>query len=262
MNRDKPLILITNDDGVDARGLKALTDSVQGLGRLVVFAPDGPRSGMSCAITSTAPLICSLLHQTENMTVYSCSGTPVDCVKLAVNEILDRTPDLLLSGINHGGNQAVCVHYSGTMGAALEGCVIGIPSLGVSLYEYTPAADFAEAGRLGRIVAERILSNGLPRATYLNLNVPSMTGKVRGIAVCRQAGGRWTKEFDRETDANGQTLYWLAGDFVDDEPVRPDNDTLMLDRGYASLVPCLIDATDYALMNTLKMWDFTEAHNE
>ncbi|MDR1408270.1 MAG: 5'/3'-nucleotidase SurE [Tannerella sp.] len=259
MNKYKPLILITNDDGVDAEGLKALAGCMQGLGHLVVFAPDGPRSGMSCAITSTVPLTCALLQQTENMTIYSCSGTPVDCVKLAVNEVLDRMPDLLLSGINHGGNQAVCVHYSGTVGAALEGCVIGIPSLGVSLFDYMPDADFSEAGRLGRTVAERILTEGLPDGTYLNLNVPNTTGRVNGIAICRQAGGRWTKEFDRETDANGQTRYRLTGDFVDSEPDCPDNDTRMLDKGYASLVPCLIDVTDYAFMNTLKTWDFTKS---
>jgi 5'-nucleotidase len=257
MNKDKPLILITNDDGVDADGIRKLTECLAGLGDLVVFAPDGPRSGMSCAITSTVPLTYSLLHQTANLTVYSCSGTPVDCVKLAVSEALDRTPDLLLSGINHGGNESVCVHYSGTMGAAVEGCVIGIPSLGVSLFDYMPGADFSEAGRLGRAIAEQILAKGLPRGTYLNLNVPGAAGRVNGIAVCRQADGRWIKEFDRETDADGQVLYWLTGDFVNNAPVRPDDDTLMLGKGYASLVPCLIDVTDYAFMKTLNTWDFT-----
>ncbi|MDR1602789.1 MAG: 5'/3'-nucleotidase SurE [Tannerella sp.] len=258
MNKEKPLILITNDDGINAKGLKQLTDSLHGLGNLVVFAPDGPRSGMSCAITSTAPLTCTMMQQGENLTVYRCSGTPVDCVKLAVNEILDRTPDLLISGINHGGNQAVCVHYSGTMGAVTEGCVIGIPSLGVSLSDYTPDADFSEAGRLGRMVAQLMLAKGLPHGTCLNLNVPDMAGRVKGIAVCRQAGGRWIREFDRETDANGQIQYWLTGDFVRDKPGHPDDDTRMLDCGYASLVPCRIDVTDYAFMDTLKTWQFTE----
>ncbi|MDR0756510.1 MAG: 5'/3'-nucleotidase SurE [Tannerella sp.] len=258
MNKDKPLILITNDDGINAKGLKQLVDSLRGLGNLVVMAPDGPRSGMSCAITSTVPLTCSLMQQSERLSVYHCSGTPVDCVKLAVNEILDRMPDLLVSGINHGGNQAVCVHYSGTMGAVIEGCIIGIPSLGVSLSECKHDSDFSEAGRLGRTVARLTLAKGLPRGTFLNLNVPDMAGRVKGIAVCRQAGGRWIREFDRETDANGQMLYWLTGDFVQDSPCSPDDDTRMLDSGYASLVPCHIDVTDYAFMDTLKTWHFTE----
>jgi 5'-nucleotidase len=258
MNKDKPLILITNDDGVNAEGLKQLTNSLQGLGNLVVFAPDGPRSGMSCAITSTVPLTCALMQQSEKLTVYRCSGTPVDCVKLALNEILDRRPDLLVSGINHGGNQSICVHYSGTMGAVIEGCVVGIPSLGVSLSDYTSDADFSEAGRLGRMVARQALAKNLPRGICLNLNVPNMAGKVKGIAVCRQADWRWVKEFDRETDMNGQILYWLTGDFVQDKPDHPDDDTRMLSKGYASLVPCRIDMTDYAFINVLKTWDFAK----
>ncbi|MDR2120188.1 MAG: 5'/3'-nucleotidase SurE [Tannerella sp.] len=257
MDNNIPLILITNDDGINAKGLKQLTASLRGLGRLVVFAPDGPRSGMSCAITSNVPLTCTLMQESDELTVYRCSGTPVDCVKLAVNEILDRTPDLLVSGINHGGNEAVCVHYSGTMGAVIEGCVIGIPSLGVSLSGCTPDAGFAESGRLGRTVARQTLAQGLPRGTCLNLNVPNVKGRVKGIAVCRQTEGRWVNEFDRETDRDGRVRYRLAGDFVPVAPPRPDNDTLALDRGYASLVPCRIDMTDYAFAETLKAWDFS-----
>jgi len=257
MSSKEVLILVTNDDGVTAEGMNELTKSLRSLGDVVVFAPDGPRSGMSSAITSLTPITYTLLSREEGLTVYSCTGTPVDCVKLAVNNALHRKPDLLVSGINHGGNQAICVHYSGTMGAAVEGCVIGIPSLGVSLFDYTPGADFSEAGRLGRMIAEQILAKGLPRGTYLNLNIPGTAGRVNGIAVCRQADGRWIKEFDRETDADGEVLYWLTGDFVNHEPVCPDDDTRMLGKGYASLVPCLIDVTDYAFMKTLSMWDFT-----
>ncbi|MDR1779665.1 MAG: 5'/3'-nucleotidase SurE [Tannerella sp.] len=257
MNKDKPLILITNDDGVEAAGIRALTSAVRDLGETVVFAPDGPRSGMSCAVTSIKPLTYKLLSQEAGLTVYSCTGTPADCVKLAVNEILDRTPDMLLSGINHGGNQAVCVHYSGTMGAVLEGCVIGIASLGVSLDNEKSGADFSEAARLGREVAVKVLEKGLPHGTYLNLNVPNVAGRVKGIAVCRQADGRWVREFNIEKDDDGQTLYWLAGDFIDREPIYPDNDTRMLAEGYASLVPCLVDVTDYPFMETLKSWNLS-----
>jgi 5'-nucleotidase len=245
------LILITNDDGVTAKGMNELIRSLRGLGDLVVFAPDGPRSGMSSAITSTVPIAYTLLHREDGLTVYSCTGTPVDCVKLAVNEVLERMPDLLVSGINHGGNEAICVHYSGTMGAVIEGCIFGVPSVGVSLAGHTPDADFAAARRLGRIVAEQVLKEGLPHGTYLNLNVPN-AARVKGIAVCRQADGHWVNEFDRVEDCDGQPQYRLTGQFVNREPVYPDADTQKLSEGYASLVPGLIDVTDYAFLETLK----------
>jgi 5'-nucleotidase len=249
------LILVTNDDGVEAKGIHELVKGLKGLGELVVFAPDGPRSGMSSAITSTMPVTCTLLRREEGLTVYSCSGTPVDCVKLAINEVLPRTPDLVVSGINHGGNQAICVHYSGTMGAVIEGCIFEVPSLGVSLTDYTEErADFSEASRLGRIVAGQMLKERLPHGTYLNLNVPNVD-QVKGIAVCRQADGRWINEFDRFEGNDGQPQYRLTGEFVNREPLYPDNDTQKLSEGYASLVPGRIDVTDYAFMDTLKQWE-------
>ncbi|MDR3268047.1 MAG: 5'/3'-nucleotidase SurE [Tannerella sp.] len=254
MSSKDVLILITNDDGVAAEGMIELSKSLKGLGDLVVFAPDGPRSGMSSAITSTMPVTYTLLRREEGLTVYSCTGTPVDCVKLAINEVLHRKPDLLVSGINHGGNQAICVHYSGTMGAVIEGCVFSVPSLGVSLADYTPGADFSEACRLGRRVAGQVLKHGLPQGTYLNLNVPNVS-PVKGIAVCRQASGRWVNEFYRTQGPDGKPHYWLTGEFVNRGPVYPDSDTQRLSEGYASLVPGLIDVTDYAFMETLKTWD-------
>ncbi|MDR1746851.1 MAG: 5'/3'-nucleotidase SurE [Tannerella sp.] len=255
--KHKPLIMITNDDGVTAEGIQAITESLRDLGDLIVFAPDGPRSGMSCAITAIQPISYTLIYTTPGLTVYSCTGTPVDCVKLALNEVVERKPDVLVSGINHGGNQALCVHYSGTMGATLEGCVFDIPSVGLSLADYTPDADFSEACRLGKILIKRVLANGLPYGTYLNLNVPNIP-KVKGIAVCRQADGHWIKEFDKEEDANGEMLYWLTGEYLNRKPARADDDIQMLDKGYASLVPCLVDVTDHAFMNTLKTWDLNE----
>jgi 5'-nucleotidase len=248
------LILVTNDDGVIAEGMNELTKRLRGLGDVVVFAPDGPRSGMSSAITSLTPVTYTLLRREDGLTVYSCTGTPVDCVKLAINEVLHRKPDLLVSGINHGGNQAICVHYSGTMGAVIEGCVFSVPSLGVSLADYTGGADFSEACRLGRIVAGQILEKGLPDGTYLNLNVPNVP-QVKGLAVCRQAKGRWVNEFYRTQSPDGKPYYWLTGEFINQEPVHPDNDTRKLSEGYASLVPGLIDVTDYAFMETLKTWE-------
>jgi 5'-nucleotidase len=251
MMKDRPLILITNDDGVSARGMKELAACLRDLGDLLVFAPDGPRSGMSGAITSLIPVSCSLLEEEEGMRVYSCTGTPVDCVKLAVNDIAGRQPDLVVSGINHGGNMSVCVHYSGTLGAAVEGCIIGIPSIGISLTDYTEGAGFGEACRLGRRLAEQVLKEGLPKGTYLNLNVPNVPN-VKGMRVCRQAEGRFVNEYLRSKNAAGKPVYWLTGSLSTTKPVHPDSDTSALDEGYASLVPCLVDVTDYTFIDRLK----------
>jgi 5'-nucleotidase len=250
MMKNKPLILITNDDGVNAKGIHELVACLKDLGELVVFAPDGPRSGMSGAITSLLPISCSLLEREEGITVYSCTGTPVDCVKLAVNDILDRRPDLLVSGINHGGNMSVCVHYSGTLGAAIEGCIQGIPSFGISLTHHAKDAVFDECCRLGRHLARHVLRNGLPAGTYLNLNVPNLP-KVKGMRVCRQADGRFINEYMHAANAAGEPVYWLTGSLHNDLPSDPDDDTLALDRGYASLVPCKVDVTDYDFMKQL-----------
>ena len=253
MTNDRPLILITNDDGVYAKGINDLVKCLRDLGDLVVFAPDGHRSGMSSAITSEIPIKCKLMKQEEGLTVYRCTGTPVDCVKLAINEILDRKPDLLVSGINHGGNMAICINYSGTMGAAAEGCIFNVPSMGVSLLDFDPHADFSESCRLAHELAERVLKDGLPHGTYLNLNVPK-TPKVKGVKICRQADGRWNKEYQASKNALGETVYWLTGSFDSAEPIHPENDMLALDNGYASLVPCKLDVTDYEFMETLKDW--------
>ena len=183
----------------------------------------------------------------------SCTGTPVDCVKLAINEVLERKPDLLVSGINHGGNMAICVNYSGTMGAAAEGCIFNVPSMGVSLLDHAADADFSECCRLGRMLARRVLKEGLPHGTYLNLNVPKLP-QVKGLKVCRQADGRWVREFKRSENASGEPVFWLTGAFESAKPIHPDNDMLALDSGYASLVPCKIDVTDYNFMATLNNW--------
>ena len=250
---NRPLILITNDDGFRAKGIRELIKALKDLGELVVMAPDGPRSGMSSAITSLVPIKYKVEWGEPGVTVYSCTGTPVDCVKLAINEVLDREPDLLVSGINHGGNMAICVNYSGTMGAAAEGCIFGVPSLGVSLLDHRADADFTECCRLGRLTAEKILEKGLPHGTYLNLNVPTDI-PVKGLRICRQADGRWVKEFKRGEDASGQTVFWLTGYFRNDDQ-HDDNDDKLLNEGYASLVPCKIDITDYAFMQELQTWN-------
>jgi 5'-nucleotidase len=246
--KKKPLILWTHDDGVQAKGLLELTESLKGVGELVVFAPDGPRSGMSGAITSIVPLKYKQLLKEGGLTVYSCTGTPVDCVKLAVHTGI--RPDLLVSGINHGGNMSVCVHYSGTMGAAIEGCILGIPSLGVSLCHYGEDGDFKESCRIGREVIDYILEAGLPEGSCLNLNVPNLR-QVKGIKVCRQADARFIGEYVPAKDGQGHPAYQLTGDLFVKHP-HPGDDTSALDEGYASLVPCKIDVTDYVLMEKLE----------
>lgn len=254
MMNDRPLILITNDDGIQAKGINELIECLRDLGDLVVFAPDGPRSGMASAITSLIPLKYTLVKKENGLTVYSCTGTPVDCVKLAINEVLECKPNLLVSGINHGGNMAICVHYSGTMGAAAEGCIFDVPSLGVSVMDHKADADFSESCRLGRMLARRIIKEGLPHGTYLNLNVPDLP-QVKGLKICRQADGKWVKEFKRSENATGEPVFWLSGEFENVKPIQQNNDTLALDSGYASLVPCKIDVTDYEFMSRISEWE-------
>ena len=248
---ERPTILITNDDGVNAKGIRCLATCLMDLGDVVVFAPDGPRSGMSSAITSDTTISYRQVAEKEHLRVYSCTGTPTDCVKLAMNEVLDKKPDLLVSGINHGGNMAISVLYSGTMGAAAEGCVFGIPSMGVSLLKSGAEDDFTESCRLAHAMASHVMKEGLPTGTYLNLNVPHVA-KVKGIKVCRQAAGRWVAEYERVIGADGNLEFQLAGSFENSQPIHPDNDTLALDNGYASLVPCRIDVTDYEWMEKHK----------
>lgn len=248
--KQKPLILITNDDGFRAKGINELIKALRGRGELIVFAPDGPRSGMSSAITSLTPLKYDTVLQEDDLTIFSCNGTPVDCVKLAINEVLDRQPDLLVSGINHGGNMAICVNYSGTMGAAAEGCIFGIPSIGLSVLDHRPDADFRECCRLGIKVIDDVLAHGLPHGTYLNLNVP-VVERVKGLKVCHQADGRWIKEFKRSENASGHPVFWLTGEFRNDD-TRADNDMLALDNGFATLVPCKVDVTDYQFLKELR----------
>jgi len=249
----KPLILITNDDGVGAEGVRQLAKAVGSLGEVMVFAPDGARSGMSCAITVEHAIKYSMILEAPGLKVYSCTGTPVDCVKLALNEVVPRKPDILLSGINHGGNHALSTHYSGTMGAAFEGCVFDVPSIGISLYGYLPGADFGESCRLARILSEDIMQRGLPHGVYLNLNIPNRT-KVKGILPARQTDGKWTCEFRRETIPPNDVSYYITGYYRTSGDDLPDNDVTLLENGYASLVPCKIDVTDYSFLNILNKY--------
>lgn len=250
----KPLILITNDDGVNALGLSKLIEAIAPLGEVVVVAPDGPRSGMSSAITAINPIRISLLKNDGDLKIYSCTGTPVDCVKIGIDRILGRKPDLLVSGINHGSNAAVCVIYSGTVGAAFEGCIIGVPSLAVSLTDHSPCADFSEAAKFGRLVAEKVLKDGLPTGICLNLNVPNIP-KVKGLKISSQTPGCWTREFEEMKDPTGRSVYWLTGVFFNQDPDNINNDEWALANGYAALVPLHIDMTAYDFIGKIKHWE-------
>ncbi len=256
MNKEKykPLILISNDDGVDAKGIRELIKSVRPLGEVVVIAPDGPRSGMSGAITSVQPILIELQEEEPDLKIYRCSGTPVDCIKLGINEILDRKPDLVISGINHGSNAAICVLYSGTMGVALEGCIFGVPSIGVSLTDHRPDADFTQAAHYASLIAKKVLDESLPQGICLNVNVPH-TNDIRGMKICSQTKGRWIKEFNKKTDKDGKTIYWLTGEFENYEPDNTGSDEWALANGYVSIVPTQIDMTSYEMIDRLKHWE-------
>ena len=251
---NKPLLLLTNDDGVHASGLNKLIEAVRPFGEIVVVAPDIARSGMSSAITAFNPIRATLIKKEEDLTIYSCTGTPVDCVKLGLNKILDRKPDILLSGINHGSNAAVCVFYSGTMGAAFEGCINDVPSVGISLTDHSPRADFSQAVKYLKPVVEKVLANGLPEGICLNMNIPDIPD-VKGIKICSQTKGYWTKEFMDMKDPSGRTVYWLTGEFLNQEPDNNLSDEWALEQGYAALVPLRIDMTDYSFLEEIKSWE-------
>lgn len=241
----KPVILITNDDGYAAGGIQALVRSLHGLGRIVVCAPDSPRSGFSASFTCTRPVSLQRISDDGEVAVYACSGTPVDCVKLAMHRLFHhRAPDLLLSGINHGGNESICVMYSGTMGAALEGCAIGLPSIGFSLLNHDPKADFTRFLPGIRAMVESVLAHPMPRGVVLNVNIPDVP-EVQGVRVCRQADGFWEREFHHiEGDENeSSALFQVTGVYVNAEPEATDTDRYWLEHGYVSVVPTTTDQT-------------------
>ena len=249
----RPLILVTNDDGISAPGIRNLIRIMNDFGEVVVVAPDKPQSGMGHAITIEATLRCDKVvidkgHQIE----YACSGTPVDCVKLAVNKLLDRKPDLCVSGINHGSNSSINVIYSGTMSAAVEGALEGIPSIGFSLLDFSPNADFTEAENYIKKITKSILKNGMDRGVCLNVNFPKMVDvkPIKGIKVCRQANANWEEEFEERKDPKGRTYYWLTGKFVNYDK-GTDTDEWALANHFVSVVPVQFDVTAYPSISTL-----------
>ncbi|MCB0733326.1 MAG: 5'/3'-nucleotidase SurE [Flavobacteriales bacterium] len=259
MEKKRPLILVSNDDGITAPGIKALVEVVMEFGEVVVVAPDSPQSGMGHAITITEPL---RLDQSNyfgpEVQAYQCSGTPADCVKLAIDKVLHRKPDLLVSGINHGSNSSINVIYSGTMSAAVEGAIDGIQAVGFSLLDYALNADFDGAKSIVRRVVSGVLKHGMPADTLLNVNIPmGPVESLNGIKICRQARAKWVEEFDERTDPYNRRYYWLTGKFKDLDHGE-DTDEWALKHNYASVVPVQFDLTAHHAMGILNTWDLNE----
>lgn len=250
----KPTILITNDDGITAPGIRNLAEAVKDLGHILVVAPDKPQSGMGHAITIGQPLRMNQINLFEDIEAWQVSGTPVDCVKLAVDKLLHRKPDICLSGINHGANHSINVIYSGTMSAAMEASIESIPSIGFSLMDYSMEADFSAARKVVREIVETVLA-GKPDAHFLlNVNIPAVPYElIRGIKVCRQAYAKYREEFDERRDPHGRKYYWLTGEFINMD-AGSDTDVWALSNNYVSMVPVSIDFTDYKNKSRLESW--------
>ncbi len=250
--KDKPVILITNDDGVTAPGIQNLVEAVKDLGKIVVVAPDKPQSGMGHAITIGQPLRLHKIHSIDNVETWSCTGTPVDCVKLAVDKVLHRKPDLCLSGINHGANHSINVIYSGTMSAAVEAAIESIPSAGFSLLDYRIDADFTGARKYVRLIVEKMLSTKLEKHTVLNVNIPAVAPELlKGFKICKQAYAKYVEDFIERNDPHGRNYYWLTGEFVNFDKSK-DTDVWALANNYVSVVPVQFDLTNYVLKAKLE----------
>jgi len=247
------LILVTNDDGLYAAGLKTLLEVMEEFGKVVLISTTESMSGMSQALTVKTPLRVKLLEENEKHRIYACNGTPADSIKIAVNQLLERIPDWVVSGINHGANASVSVLYSGTMAAAIEGCLYGINSVGFSLNNFSPAADFTASKKYIRIVMQSVALDPLPQGICLNVNIPSAEeDDIKGIRICRQSKGNWKEEFEKRKDPMGKTYYWLTGIFLNHEPDAEDTDEWALAHNYVSVVPVTVDMTAHWFIGTLK----------
>lgn len=256
METKRPLILISNDDGYHSKGLQSLIEMVSPLADLLVCAPESGRSGFSCAFSAADPLRLKLRRRREGVEIWSCSGTPVDCVKIALDQLCkDRWPDMVIGGINHGDNASVNSHYSGTMGVTMEGCMKYIPSVAFSLCDHSDDADFAPLASLVRSITERVLREGLPRGVCLNVNFPLAT-EFRGVRICRMARGTWGNEVVRCHHPRGYDYYWMTGEYTNDEPEAEDTDNWALSHGYVAITPTEVDVTSYEMMERMKDWKF------
>jgi len=253
--KKQPVILITNDDGINAPGISNLIEAVRGLGKIVVVAPDKPQSGMGHAITIGNPLCLHPVHIFNDVEAWQCSGTPVDCVKLAVDKVLHRKPDLCLSGINHGANHSINVIYSGTMSAAVEAAIESIPSVGFSLLDHSLEADFTASKKYARIIVENMLKKPLDKHLILNVNFPNIPDAlIKGIKICKQAYAKYEEDFIERNDPTGKKYYWLTGKFMNFDKGK-DTDVWALENNYVSVVPVQFDLTNYVLKTKLeKTW--------
>ena len=253
MEKVKPLILISNDDGYHAKGLLSLIDMLQPMARLLVCAPDSARSGYACAFSATTPLRLKLRRQWSDVWLWSCSGTPVDCVKLALHDIVPREPDLVVSGINHGDNASINVHYSGTLGAAIEGALHGIKSVAFSSCNHNPQANLMPLKPYVESVVKAALENSMPPLTCLNVNFPALSS-FNGVRICRMGHCRWINEFER-CDVEGRgTFYFLTGNYTDTDPGAKDTDSHALAEGYVAVTPTTLDVTSHRLAEEVKNW--------
>ncbi len=250
----KPYILITNDDGIHAKGLKELVEVMTFFGEVVVVSSETPMSGKSSSITVDYPIRASKVAPIHGAKTYRTNGTPVDNVKLSFNGLLDRKPDFVVSGINHGTNAAISVIYSGTMGAAFEGSLHNVPAIGFSLDDFSADADFSKAKIIVAKVFQTVLENGLPQYVSLNVNIPK--GKPKGIKICRQTNGKWVEEFDKRIDPHKREYYWMSGYFKNFEEEEPLTDIDAINNQYAAIVPVKVDMTCYNTLEEIKNWSF------
>jgi len=259
MVKTKPLILVTNDDGITAPGIRALIDVMSEIGEVLVVAPDKPQSGTGHAITTNNTLYLNKITKNNDIIKeYSCSGTPVDCIKLAVNEILGKKPDLCVSGVNHGSNSSINIIYSGTMSAAVEAGIEGIPAIGFSLSDYDWNADFETMKPYIRKITLEVLENKLPQDVVLNVNFPKLKKEdIKGIKVCRQAKALWIEKFYKRQTPQGRDYYWLSGEFVNQDKGE-DTDEWALANGYISVVPVQFDLTAHHATAQLNTWKWNE----
>jgi 5'-nucleotidase len=252
--KEKPIILVVNDDGVTAPGINHLVEAVKDLGRVVVVAPDKPQSGMGHAITIGYPLRLHKTHIPAEVEAWGCSGTPVDCVKLAVDKVLHRKPDICLSGINHGANHSINVIYSGTMSAAIEASIENIPAAGFSLLDHSLEADFSGAKKYARMIVEKMLAKKADKHLCLNVNIPKGdAGLIKGVRVCKQAYAKYEEDFKERKDPIGKKYYWLTGEFLNLEKSK-DTDVWALQNNYVSIVPVQYDLTNYALKKKIEKY--------
>ena len=272
MEIKRPLLLISNDDGYQAKGINCLIDMLKDIADIIVCAPDDARSGYSCAFSAGIPLRLQLRHKEDGVEVWSCNGTPVDCVKMALSNICTRRPDMVIGGINHGDNASVNTHYSGTMGVTIEGCLKYIPSVAFSLCDQHPDADFEPLRPYVRQITQRVLAEGLPKGVCLNVNFPSnpcsssissssssaggiASAPYKGVKVCRMAFGTWYNETIQCHHPRGYDYWWMVGHYRNDEPEAEDTDNWALKHGYIAITPTQIDVTAHQAIEKIRKWN-------